>query len=213
MANVGTAATGKILQGAGIGAPPSYSTATYPSTAGTAGNLMTSDGTNWVSQAPVGGSTVAFYSYTSTSQLNVLGGAAPGPYTILFDATTRNDAGLLYNPSTGLATALTAGFYCFSGVVYLNSSGGYSAGTEVIASSIGSVNSQVFYQKLTIDASNGLTNICLPFTWMLNMGAGETIGVQAFCNNALQDVTVVGNALSPSALRTFSSFSGFRVGT
>ncbi len=72
--NIVTAATGKILQGAGVGVAPTYSTATYPSstagvgkilradgtnyvestatypdTAGTSGNVLTSDGTNWIS--------------------------------------------------------------------------------------------------------------------------------------------------------------------
>jgi len=78
--NIVTAATGKILQGAGVGTAPSYSTATYPTTAssagkilradgtnwaattatypdtaGTSGNVLTSDGTNWVSSAPAAG--------------------------------------------------------------------------------------------------------------------------------------------------------------
>jgi len=72
-----TAASGKILQGQGIGTASNYSTATYPSTAtgtgkilradgtnwvastatypdtaGTSGNVLTSDGTNWSSSAP-----------------------------------------------------------------------------------------------------------------------------------------------------------------
>jgi len=75
-----TAASGKVLQGQGIGTVSDYSTATYPSTAtgtgkilradgtnwaattatypdtaGTSGNVLTSDGTNWTSSAPSGG--------------------------------------------------------------------------------------------------------------------------------------------------------------
>lgn len=75
--NIPTAASGKVAQGAGVGSaltfstptyPSSsgsagkilrsdgtnnvYSTATYPDTAGTSGNLLTSDGTNWSSSAP-----------------------------------------------------------------------------------------------------------------------------------------------------------------
>jgi hypothetical protein len=175
------------------------------------------DGTNYftisqIAGAPPGVTANAFYAYASTTQLNVIGGGTPGPYTIPFDATTRND-GSAYDPTTGLYTAPSDGFYCFSGVVYLESGAGYTAGSEVIASSIGSVNSQVFYQKLTIDATNSSTNICLPFTWMLNMSMGETVGVQAYTSNGNKDVSIIGNSLSPSALRTFSSFSGFRVGT
>ena len=52
MSNIGTAATGKVLQGNGNNAPV-FSTATYPSNAGTALNLLQSDGTNWNSTAPL----------------------------------------------------------------------------------------------------------------------------------------------------------------
>lgn len=50
--NVGTAATGKVLQGQGVGTSPAFSTATYPSTAGTSGKVLISDGTNIVSSTP-----------------------------------------------------------------------------------------------------------------------------------------------------------------
>ena len=46
--NLGTGATGTIVQGAGVGTACVFSTATYPSTSGTNGNVLTSDGTNWV---------------------------------------------------------------------------------------------------------------------------------------------------------------------
>jgi hypothetical protein len=40
---------GQVLQSAGPGFDPTYSTATYPSTAGTAGNILRSNGTNFIS--------------------------------------------------------------------------------------------------------------------------------------------------------------------
>lgn len=52
LTNVGPSATaGQVLQSGGASADPSFSTATYPSTAGTTGNVLTSDGTNFVSSA------------------------------------------------------------------------------------------------------------------------------------------------------------------
>jgi hypothetical protein len=52
LGNVGPSATaGQVLQSAGSSADPSFSTATYPSTAGTSGNVLTSNGTNFVSSA------------------------------------------------------------------------------------------------------------------------------------------------------------------
>jgi len=43
---------GQILRSGGAGVNPSYSTATYPSTAGTSGKVLVSDGTNIVSSTP-----------------------------------------------------------------------------------------------------------------------------------------------------------------
>lgn len=54
----GTATAGQILR-SGASAAPTWSTATYPSTAGTSGNVLTSDGTNWISSAATGGSGAA----------------------------------------------------------------------------------------------------------------------------------------------------------
>lgn len=52
LTGTGTGSAGQVLQSAGAGSPPAYSTATYPSTAGTSGNVLTSNGTNFVSSAP-----------------------------------------------------------------------------------------------------------------------------------------------------------------
>lgn len=47
----GTATAGQILR-SGASAAPTWSTATYPATAGSSANVLTSDGTNWTSAAP-----------------------------------------------------------------------------------------------------------------------------------------------------------------
>lgn len=52
LSSVGPGIAGQILQSGGPSANPEYSTATYPSIAGTAGNVLTSDGTNFISQTP-----------------------------------------------------------------------------------------------------------------------------------------------------------------
>ena len=46
--NIVTSASGKVLQGAGVGVAPAFSTATYPSTATGTGKILRADGTNWV---------------------------------------------------------------------------------------------------------------------------------------------------------------------
>lgn len=51
-ANQPTGVSGTVLQGAGVGSASTFSTATYPSTAGTSGKVLISDGTNIVSSTP-----------------------------------------------------------------------------------------------------------------------------------------------------------------
>ena len=49
----GTATAGQILR-SGSNAAPTWSTAVYPATSGANGNVLTSDGTNWISSAAAG---------------------------------------------------------------------------------------------------------------------------------------------------------------
>jgi|SRR6188508_145469 len=116
MANVGKGTTGTVLQGAGTGSSPKFSTATYPATAtgtgtilradgtnwvastatypntaGTSGNVLTSDGTNWVSSAA--SSSVFYNGYLATG----LAGNTP------VDSTTYypfQSSGLIGNTSS-----------------------------------------------------------------------------------------------------------------
>jgi hypothetical protein len=57
VASMSAGSAGQIVRSGGASADPSWSTATYPATAGSSGNVLTSDGTNWVSSAPTGGFT------------------------------------------------------------------------------------------------------------------------------------------------------------
>jgi hypothetical protein len=55
---------GQVFQSAGAASPPTYSTATYPSTAGTAGSFLISDGANFMAASPtvsIGGSNVSAF--------------------------------------------------------------------------------------------------------------------------------------------------------
>ncbi len=77
------AASGKVLQGAGVGVAPTYSTATYPVTAGTSGNVLTSNGTNFVSTAATSSYTlIQTQTVTAQSQVDFTSGF--GSYTNLF---------------------------------------------------------------------------------------------------------------------------------
>lgn len=81
---------GQILQSAGNAAVPTYSTATYPATAGTSGNVLTSDGTNFISQAPAGaGALLSVSGQLTSAQIKALHAtpiqviAAPGAGMVL----------------------------------------------------------------------------------------------------------------------------------
>lgn len=76
IAQLATGSSGQVLQSGGASANPAWSTATYPATAGTSGNVLTSDGTNWLSSsAPSGSVSVATGTLTS-SQIKSINSSA-----------------------------------------------------------------------------------------------------------------------------------------
>ena len=72
--SVGPGTAGQVLQSGGASANPSYSTATYPSTAGTAGNILTSNGTNFVSSSAssVGSSLTLLQTQTASNSASIV---------------------------------------------------------------------------------------------------------------------------------------------
>jgi len=96
-ANNKTEATGKLMQGQGVGTASDYSTATYPATATGTGTILRADGTNWVA-------TTATYP-TSTTINQVLYSSAANVVSGL--ATANN--GVLIANNTGVPSMLAAG--------------------------------------------------------------------------------------------------------
>lgn len=84
-----TGSANQVLLSGGASADPTWSTATYPATAGTSGNVLTSDGTNWASSAPPGGGILIATGTLTNSQIKNLRGtpiqalAAPGSGKII----------------------------------------------------------------------------------------------------------------------------------
>lgn len=70
--NTAAGSAGQVLQSGGASADPSYSTATYPATAGTSGNVLTSDGTNWTSAAAPGGGLLTATVTLTSAQIKAL---------------------------------------------------------------------------------------------------------------------------------------------
>ena len=86
--NAGAGLAGQILQSGGAAAIPAYSTATYPATAGTSGNVLTSDGTNWNSTAFP----------TRVTTINGDSGSATGA-TITFNGTSNAGSSVSFSGS------------------------------------------------------------------------------------------------------------------
>ena len=85
----GTATSNQILM-SGATSAPSWSTATYPATAGTSGNFMKSDGTNWVSTTP----------FSITTILSKPLGLSTGALTsVAINSLTTRRAGLINIPT------------------------------------------------------------------------------------------------------------------
>lgn len=151
--NTPTAAAGKVLQGAGIGTASTFSTATYPSASGTArkmlvsdgtnnvystetwavpgssGNVLTSNGTNWLSSAPTASGIITVTGTLSSAQIKSLNGtpitviAAPGGFMAIkivnasakfnyggggvFVAGAAQTIALYYTTATSIMTLLT----------------------------------------------------------------------------------------------------------
>ena len=130
--NQNTGATGTILRGAGVGSPPTFSTATYPATAGISGNVLTSDGTNFISSPPAD----SFITITGTltnAQIKALHGtpitvlAAPGAgkwYRILcstgkliYGGTNAFTAAAAQTIAWYYSTSLSVGMTCVPNAV------------------------------------------------------------------------------------------------
>lgn len=73
ISSIGPGTAGQVLQSAGNAANPAYSTATYPATAGTSGNVISSNGTNFVSSTPssIGGSLTLLATTTAASSASI----------------------------------------------------------------------------------------------------------------------------------------------
>ena len=79
----GTATAGQVLR-SGASAAPTWSTATYPSTATATGTILRADGTNWVATTATYPTTVTDDQVLYGTATNVVGGSA----NLLFDGTT-----------------------------------------------------------------------------------------------------------------------------
>jgi len=200
-----TASAGAILAGtstasqvllSGASTTPSWSTATYPATAGSNGNVLTSNGTNWVSSpAPAAAALPKFYAYVSAPITNVTGDYTT--YQVVFDTVTF-DTSSAYNSGTGLYTIPATGYYLIS--------------AQLTYGNIGATNNDAY---MILEASTGVQySLCdgvgsyvargannlftLTGTSLIFFTAGQTLFVQALVGATGKTVSVYGASNRPS---------------
>lgn len=164
--SLATGSTGQVLQSAGNAAVPTYSTATYPSTATGTGTILRADGTNWVAST-------ATYPNTATNSGRVL--RANGTNWVESTSTfadTYSASTILYsngaNTVTGLATANSASLVTSSAGVPVWSS--TMTNGQII---IGSTGATPTAATLTAGTGIGITNAAASITISVS-GGGMT---------------------------------------
>lgn len=167
---VATAAgsTGQVLQSGGASADPSYSTATYPSTATGTGTILRADGTNWVATTATYPTTTTASQLLYSSSNNVVGGL-----------TSANN-GTLVTSNTGVPSIL-AGPGTTGNILQSNSAAAPSFSTATYPSTT-TIN-QVLYSSANnvvggITAANNGTMISgttgIP-SWLANGTTGQVL--------------------------------------
>jgi len=218
-----TATAGQVFQSGGSSADPSFSTATYPSTATGTGKILIADGTNWVASTPtypnsagtsgnflksdgtnfVSTSPVYFSSYLSANASNVTGDGTE--YILICDTITAQVGGTNYSGSTGVFTAPSTGFYQFSTSLFIT--GLTASHTEGIGIFNWSVRSNRFIDIGNIGAQRNSSNqYGIGSSWGIYMTSGDTISIRLFVVGGTKVVGVLGGAGSPA-----TTFTGIKL--
>ncbi len=169
----------------------------------TSGNVLTSDGTNWVSSVP-SNSSAYFQAYRTTNQTIAAGSTSA---VIVFDTAISN-VGSAYSTSTGIFTAPSTGYYSFSTTIYYSNLNVPIGVTQMILGYTGSVQSLRLIQQSIASALGGQV-IILTASWYMPMSINDTVKIQPY-TDGVGDYLIAGAALSSGAFNTASTFSGFR---
>jgi hypothetical protein len=121
---VGPGSAGQLLTSSGSGAPPVYTTATFPATATSTGTILRANGTNWVATTATYPTTTTASQILYSSATNVIGGLS-----------TANN-GTLVTSNTGVPSVL-AGPGTTGNILQSNASAAPSFSTATYPSTAG----------------------------------------------------------------------------
>lgn len=116
--NIPTAASGKVLQGAGVGSALTFSTPTYPSASGTSGKILISDGTNNIYSTPTYPAAAGTSGNVLTSDgTNWTSAAAPSGGASFLIQTKTTTSGTTVDFTTGITSTYTTYLFILSNVL------------------------------------------------------------------------------------------------
>lgn len=208
--NILTGASGTVLQGAGIGTACTFSTPTYPSTSGTTGTVLRSDGTNNVYSTTftidstglmLNTAQPVFSAYRSSSASNVTGDSTI--YTVVYNSTNIN-VGTSYNTTTGVFTVPITGFYMFNCTIVTS---GFLVGHVTQDIGIGSSGSASWGTRLSscnpFNIKQSAAFVSQGGSWMAKLVAGDTVSTNVTVIGSTKVISVYGDA---TGLTTFSGY-------
>lgn len=215
MANVGTAAAGKVLIGAGNGASPNfasigtnsgltaYSVITGGTTSsgpfqnvsgvGNSGEVLTSNGAgvlpSWQSITFV--SQPKFFAYQNTSISNVTGDSTV--YNIPFN-TVLYDTASGYNTGNGNYTVPVTGYWLFSCMVYMNNISVGHTNANILLLTPSNTYRWAYCNPFSMAANNAVLQ--LGGTTVVHMNQGDTATIQLFVANSTKTIGIDSNNIA-----------------
>jgi hypothetical protein len=180
--NMPTDAAGKIWRAQGVGSNSAFSQATYPDTAGSSGNVLTSDGTNWLSSAPPSGAGLLSVSWTLTNaQIKALRAT---PVTIV----AAPGAGKVVVPVSSFAKMIYGGTNVFTAGASQQIAGGCTLNSMITVMVNSSITAASTNYNIASSASGGLANAITQYQNtafnLFNTSATEITG-NAAANNTM----------------------------
>jgi len=186
--NIVTAATGKVLQGAGIGTAPAFSTATYPSTATGTGKILRADGTNWVAST-------ATYPDTAGTNGNVL--VSDGTNWVSSTATSTSFVQFIATSASLASPVDSTTYYLASGPsVPFDQFNSYDVRVQIFCPFACTITKA--YGRINVAGTLSTTENCTVFL-RLNNTTNTNITTTAKCSSAVNTFNNTGLSIAVAA--------------